>query len=323
MSLSRRLAPISRFSRCFSVVPDAVKENPSKYVQGITAEQIEKDEELAAFLAANFGDSVQPEAAAAAVEVPDEFDNEEETEEETEEDVATKELNRKREALNIRTLHCVRRDPVKEEGSRRCRELRDQRMIPGLLYGSDPNQGIKSTDHSSKIFVKTPWNLLQRELMLFHHDFESRVYDLTVYENPDEEEGVVHRVLPRDMQRHPYQNKLYCINYLRYYPGRPVKIPIRYINEEESPALKRGGFIAPVSRYLECVIDDEQVPIPTHVNLECTDLRLKDVVRMDRIIIPEGVRPSKKVNPAKFLVGTVFGRRGAKADDDDEQEDKE
>jgi hypothetical protein len=45
------------------------------------------------------------------------------------------------------------------------------------------------------------------------------------------------------------------------------------------------------------------------LELECTGLKLKEVVRLNRIIFPEGVRASKHVNPKTFLVGTVFGRR--------------
>jgi len=221
---------------------------------------------------------------------------------------------------NIRTLHCFKRHMVDEEGSRRCRRLRWEGETPGLLYGGDPTQGILSKNPESKVFVKTPWNLLHRELDLHHHHFQSRVYDLTVYESPDDTEGIVHRVLPRDLQRHPVQNKIYCVNYLRYYPGRPIKIPIVYLNEEESPAMKRGGFIAPVNRYIECLVE-EGVPIPESVGLECTGLRLKETVRIDRIVFPDGVKPSKKVHLTDFLIGTVFGRRGARAGDDKQDDD--
>jgi len=217
--------------------------------------------------------------------------------------------------LNIRPLFGYTRDKVTEEGTRRCDTLRDQNlMIPGLLYGKDPTLST-----ASNVFVKTPWSEIQRELDLYRHNrFESRVYDLTVYdsEHPDsDDEGTVYRVLPRDVQYHPVQHKLYCCNYLRYFPGRPVNIPIVYTNEEDSAALKRGGFIAPISRYVTCVVEDG-VPIPEGIELDCTGIQLKDVLRMERIVFPEGVTLDKKVNREKFLVGTVFGRRSDMDDED-------
>ena len=258
--------------------------DPSRYVEGVTNEDLANDPVLAAFFAANFPTDEPP--------------------------LMGKPIGEKKvdDALNIRELSCLLRDAKREEGSRTCQQLRSERFIPGLVYGSNPQLGIYSHDSSSQIFIKTPWTLLQRELDLYHRNFESRVYDLTIYENQDDTEGTVHRVLPRDVQRHPVQSTVFCTNFLRYFPGRPISIPIVNVNEEESPALKRGGFIAPISRHVECIVQDG-VPIPEKLELECTGLRIKEVVRMGRIIFPDGVKPSKSVNIDQFLVGTVFGRR--------------
>jgi len=228
---------------------------------------------------------------------------------------------------NIRLLFGYARDKVTEEGTRRCNTLRDEYlMIPGILYGPDPTDKTLPIDKPPRVFVKTPWSEIQREVDLYTpHRFESRVYDLTVHENEDHDsgdEGTVYRVLPRDLQFHPVQHKVYCCNYLRYYPGRPVKIPIVYTNEEDSPAMKRGGFIAPVNRYVSCVVEDG-VPIPEGIELDCTGIQLKDVLRMERIIFPEGVSLSKSVDRKKFLVGTVFGRRSDMNEDTTVEESKQ
>lgn len=258
--------------------------DPSRYVSGVTNEDLEKDPVLAAYFAANF-----PEDEPILMGKPLVGE---------EKDIS----------LNIRELRCLKRDPEDEEGSRGSRRLRHDRFIPGLVYGSDPVKGILANDPSSKIFIKTPWNLLQRELDLYHRNFESRVYDLTVYEDPEDMVGTVHRVMPRDVQRHPIQHTIYCSNFLRYFPGRPIKIPIVYINVEESPVMKRGGFIAPINRHLEVVIEDG-VPIPERLELDCTGFKVKQVIRSERIIFPDGVKPSRRVKLDHFLVGTVFGKR--------------
>ena len=272
--------------------------DPSRYVAGVTNEDIENDPVLAAYFAANF-----PE---------DEPIMYGESEHGAEEDVS----------LNIRDLHCFKRDDKEEEGSRSSRFLRYKNYIPGLVYGGDPTKGILSNNPDSQIFIKTPWTLIQRELDLYHRNFESRVYDLTVYEDPEDTVGTVHRVMPRDVQRHPVQSTIYCSNFLRYFPGRPIKIPIVYVNEEESPALKRGGFLAPISRHLECVVEDG-VPIPEMLELECTGLRVKEVVRMERLIFPDGVKPSRRVKVDQFLVGTVFGKRSAEMEEEIAAEEAE
>lgn len=270
--------------------------DPSRYVEGVTNQDLASDPVLAAYFSANFPED-EP-IMTGKQDTGDAVDD----------------------SLNIRKLSCLKRDPTQEEGSRTCRRLRNERFIPGLVYGGDPNQGIFSHDDSSQIFIKTPWTLLQRELDLYHRNFESRVYDLTVYEDQEDTVGTVHRVLPRDVQRHPVQSTIFCANFLRYFPGRPIEIPIVYVNEEESPAMKRGGFLAPISRHVECVVE-EGVPIPERLELECTGLRVKEVVRMERIIFPDGVKPSHRVNLDTFLVGTVFGKR--MADELDEEAEGE
>ena len=300
-SKSRSVVLVPNHGRFFGTDPF---QEPSKFVDGLSVEEVTKDPEIAAFLKANFGQEdtwrsrTERAAAAAAADTSimakHALDNP---------------ISDATQQLNIRKLFCYRRDTVEEEGSRRCQRLRDVAdEIPGLVYGADPTMGISSKGTTSNIFVKTPWRVLQRELDLFHRSFECRVYDLTILEDETDTEGTVHRVTPTSVQRHPVQNKVYCTNYLRYHPKRPINIPITYINEEESPILKRGGFIAPISRHVSCLVEDG-VPIPEKLELECTGLQLKEVARLDRIIFPEGVRISKLVKPAKFIVGTVFGRR--------------
>jgi large subunit ribosomal protein L25 len=296
MASSPLLSLAARHSAAFPTRFLSTYADPSRYVEGVTNEDLANDPVLAAFFEANFPTDEPP--------------------------LKGKSIGEKKVdvSLNIRELSCLLRDAKREEGSRTCQHLRSQRFIPGLVYGSNPQLGIFSHESSSQIFIKTPWTLLQRELDLYHRNFESRVYDLTIYENEDDTEGTVHRVLPRDVQRHPVQSTVFCTNFLRYFPGRPIKIPIVNINEEESPALKRGGFLAPISRHVECVVEDG-VPIPEKLELECTGLRIKEVVRLERIVFPDGVKPSKNVKVDQFLVGTVFGRR--MMDEEDEEEGKE
>jgi large subunit ribosomal protein L25 len=283
--------------RHFSTLDDEDNplKNPSKYVEDLTVEDVERDEEIKAFLIANFSPNKN---AKPVYRRKDKMSTD-----------ASNVDDSIMDSRNIRQLTCYLRDPEKEDGSRYCRRLRDNFLrIPGILYGDDPTQNISARDLSSRIWVQTPWNLLQREWDRYHINIASRVYDLKILRDDSDLEGSVHRVLPVSVQRHPIQNKLYCVNYIRYHPMRTISIPIMYINEEDSPALKRGGYIAPVKRHVRCIVEDG-VPIPEHLELECSGLENKNVIRLDRIQFPDGVSISKDVVPEKFIIGTVFGRR--------------
>jgi large subunit ribosomal protein L25 len=305
----------------------ATTNDPGQLVSGLTQEQVEASPEIAEFLKSNFseGDEEQ-EGLSIPLELWKEYGYDERDfspAEDTQygEPRIDKGLgSAEQQALNIRKLSTFLRNQEQEKGTRDCHDLRDDFIIPGIMYGSDPTRDIFSRDKSTRILVKTPWGELQRELDRFHRRFESRVYDLTVYEDESDTEGTVHRIMPRDVQRHPVKGEVYCANFLRYHAGRPIKIPIVYINEEESPALKRDGFIIPVNKFVECMVE-EGAPIPEALELECTGLQVKDVIRLDRLIFPDGVTPSRRVDQETFVIGPVAGGRGGASATDDETEE--
>ncbi|KAL3936371.1 MAG: hypothetical protein SGBAC_008299 [Bacillariaceae sp.] len=308
-------------SRAFSSVSKV--EDVTQLVSGLTQEAVDADPSIAAFLEANFGstedstndgflipDEVLDQLGVADIELPEKKGKGSE--------YGAPKIDKglgdeAQQALNIRTLQTYIRE---EEGSNACRRLRYDKMIPGMLYGSDPNLGVLSNTAESKTMLKTPWPTLQRELDRFHRRFESRVYDLTVFEDESDTEGTVHRVVPRNVQRHPVQGAIYCANFVRYHPGRPLKVPIVFANIEESPALRRDGFIIPVSKHIECIVEDG-TPIPDQIELDCTGVVLKEVLRMDRLVFPDGVNPTKRVDRENFVVGPVVGGRGASEDDEE------
>ena len=308
----------------FSSVSELLKKtDPGKLISGVTAEDVENNPKLRAFMEANLVDESESggyiltpaEMKEIGLSEAD-FKNDDEFA-----DYDTIKIDGglgtpEQQALNIRTLHTYKRQV---EGTNASNRLRWSNVIPGILQGSDPKSGILSNDPTSKVLLQTPWTELQRELDRYHRKFESRVYDLTVYENEEDTEGTVHRVVPRNVQRHPVQGQIYCANYLRYHSGRPLKLPIVYVNMEESPALKRDGYIIPINKFVECIIEDG-VPIPSHLELECTGVQIKEVLRLNRIEFPDGVRPSDRVNVKDFVVGPVFGGRSGALDDDDDED---
>ena len=146
---------------------------------------------------------------------------------------------------------------------------------------------------------------------------ESRVYNLTV----DPSNGGVDselfakmnqtefKVVPRQLQMHPVRNQVICLNFLRYWPGRIISIPLKYINEDLSPAIKRGAFIIAQNRWIDCIVEDGAV-VPEFIEVKCEELLLKNCIKLDRIIKPEGVTWGPKVKD-NFIVGSVFGRAKA------------
>lgn len=303
---------------------DTLKVDPGRLVAGVTREQIDKDPAIFDFMKANY---------------PDAFETEEESEEDlwadVREELGEKEwrylagtgLEEYKEKIvrlaekmpfprNIRPLYTYVRDSVKEEGSRRCQTLRARHMVPGIVNGDD------GKGHNARIFVKTPKAVIQSELDMYYRNFDSRVYDLTVYENEEDMEGTLVRVTPRDIQRHPVNwENIYCTNFCRYHAGRPLKIPVEYINTEESPALKRGAFVIPVVKKIEVLVEDG-ADIPEFLEIECTGIPFRHKFRKEHITLPDGVRFSDRIlaRGKEYCIGVVFG--GGR-DSEEEEEGEE
>jgi Ribosomal L25p family len=289
--------------------------DPSTLVDGMTRERVENDPDALSFLQANFPEAFEKDEE-------EEEDDDDEYDDEEDEVVAEKnaavaaagvrheeEEEQKHYPLNIRPLHCYKRDAVGETNSRRSRHLRwHDNMIPGILLGGDPTLGIYSHQKdASKTLIKTEWRVLQRELDRYHRNFESRVYNLTVHVNfNDDSSSTVHRVIPASVQRHPVKETIYCCNFVRYHAGRPIHLPVVYINQEESPSLKRGGFMIPIQRRIECFVEDGAA-IPEFLEVESTGLSIKGIVRTDRVLLPDGVRFSDRVlkRGKDYIIGVV------------------
>jgi Ribosomal L25p family len=282
--------------------------DPSTLVAGMTRERLEKDPDALSYLQANFPEAFESEYD--DNDPNDEYGNA--AKDDDEKEAEKKSVVHKSEEfypLNIRPLHCYKRDAVEETNSRKSRYLRwHDHMIPGILHGGDPSLGIYSHQKdASKTLIKTEWRVLQRELDRYHRNFESRVYNLTIYDNNNNRDSsTLHHVIPASVQRHPVKETIYCCNFVRYHSGRPIMLPIVYINQEESPSLKRGGFMIPIQRRIECLVEDG-VAIPEFLEVESTGLSVKGIVRTDRVILPDGVRFSDRVlkRGRDFIIGVV------------------
>jgi len=223
-------------------------------------------------------------------------------------------------------LECrIRND--EDQGSRKSRKLRRQGLIPGVIFGNNASDspGGRLAPHNNRILITTDAQKVERELKVNWvpggNAIESRVYTMKFLDSytpppsigPSIPAGSTISVIPRHLTMHPVMNQVTCLNFLRYWPGRVLKVPLKYSNEEESKALKRGAFIVAQNRFVDITVGAGK-PIPPFVEVDCTGLRLKDAVRRDRLILPDGCEWGDKVQP-DFLVGSVFGRAKSVADD--------
>ena len=162
--------------------------------------------------------------------------------------------------------------------------LRKSGNVPGIIYGGE-NENEKIS--LSKKEVK---NLLNKE------NFLSNVISIKL----DEKEQ---KVLPREITFDTVSDEPTHIDFLRIVKGSKIilEIPVRFINNELSPGLKRGGVLNIVRRKVELKCPTENIPTELVVDLE--GLEIGTSIKISSIKLPESVTPT--IQGRDFVIATV------------------
>tara|TARA_Y100001970_G_scaffold224369_1_gene276519 strand:+ start:1033 stop:1773 length:741 start_codon:yes stop_codon:yes gene_type:complete len=162
--------------------------------------------------------------------------------------------------------------------------LRKQGMIPGIVYGGKEKNELISI---SKKHLKT---LLDQE------NFLSNVLKIKINEKEV-------NVLPREVSFDVVTDEPIHVDFLRMVAGRKIilEIPVRFINNDLSPGLKRGGVLNIVRRKVELKCPTEKIPNELVVDLEGLDIGSS--IKISAIKLPENVAPT--ITGRDFVIATV------------------
>ena len=162
--------------------------------------------------------------------------------------------------------------------------LRNNGNVPAIIYGGkDENQKISVT----KKQIKT---LIEKE------NFASDVILLKV-------DGKEYNVLPREIVFDTVSDEPIHIDFLKIVSGSKInlEIPVKFINNDKCPGLKRGGVLNIVRRKVELRCPTESIPKELVVDLE--DLDIGSSIKISYIKLPENVIPT--ITDRDFVVATV------------------
>ena len=150
--------------------------------------------------------------------------------------------------------------------------LRKNGNVPAIIYGGkEQNQKISI----SKKLLKT---LIEKE------NFLSNMISLNI-------EGKTQNVLPREVKYHIISDEPTHVDFLRVLPGVKIKIevPVNFINQEDSPGLKRGGVLNIVRRKVELKCPSEKIPESITIDLSGVDIGESfkiSSVKLDPEVVP-------------------------------------
>ena len=159
-----------------------------------------------------------------------------------------------------------------DSGKGASRRLRHQGLVPAIVYGGDRDPAQISIKHNE-----------------FIHELENdaiytQVIELRVGEKRQE-------VILRDLQRHPYKNKLMHADFFRIDQNKPIKVvvPIHVENADECVGVKMdGGMMTQLVTEIEIIALPKDLPEMLEIDAE--NLHLGETLHLTDIQMPEGVR---------------------------------
>jgi large subunit ribosomal protein L25 len=164
------------------------------------------------------------------------------------------------------------------------RSLRLKGNVPGIVYGG--------TEKNKKVSVskKTLKFLIGKE------NFLSNIITLNL-------DGKPQNVLPREITYNVVSDEPTHIDFLRVVMGVKIRIevPVKFINHEKSPGLKRGGVLNIVRRRIELKCPSEKIPEAIIIDLD--GIEIGESFKISSIKLEEGVTPT--IIGRDFVIATL------------------
>lgn len=175
-------------------------------------------------------------------------------------------------------------------GKGAARALRRDGRVPAVLYGGKEVPAHFSLDP------------IQLDKELQKTGFLSKIFEISL-------DGKKERALPRDVQFHPVTDRPLHVDFFRITKGEKitVSVPLHFINELESPGIKRGGVLNTVVHNLEVIADVDH--IPSEIEIDLTGLEIHDTIHLESLKLPENVvaaNPERDNDIANIVAPTIM-----------------
>ena len=173
-------------------------------------------------------------------------------------------------------------------GTGASRRLRITGRTPGIVYGGSAEALQIEINHNEL------WHALKKEA------FHATVLDMEI-------NGVVSKVLLRDVQMHPFKQLILHIDFQRVDATTKLhmKVPLHYSGDENSPAVKTDNCVA---NHVVTEIEVLCLPtdLPEFIAVDLSGLKKNASLHLADITLPKGVTAvSRGGNKNPVLVSVV------------------
>jgi large subunit ribosomal protein L25 len=179
------------------------------------------------------------------------------------------------------------------QGSSASRRLRRAGRVPAIVYGGTEAALNIELDHNEI------YHALHKE------QFHASILQMEI-------DGKDQQVLLRSAQWHPYKQQVLHVDFQRVDASQALttKVPLHFINGEESPAVKLSGCT--VSHVItELEVTCLPAALPQFIEVELGDLLGGASVHLSNITLPKGVTYVARGAEADPLLAVALANKGA------------
>jgi len=203
-------------------------------------------------------------------------------------------------AGEIPDLHAQERTGT---GKGAARAARREGMVPGIVFGGD----------TDPLPINIPFNVLFKRLK--QGRFKSTLFNLKVDGHDDV------RVICRDVQRDVVKDLPTHLDLMRLRRTTKINlfIPISFENEEDCPAIRKGGTLTTIRTEVEMIVTAGDIPDALIVDLSKVE-NVGDTVTISDITVPEGAK--LVISDRDFMICNVSAPSALKSDNDSDDADQ-
>jgi large subunit ribosomal protein L25 len=183
-----------------------------------------------------------------------------------------------------------------QAGKGASRALRREGRVPAVVYGGK----------EPPLAIHVELKELSRQLGTGH--FLNSVVEIVV-------DGKAMRTLPKDVAFHPVTERALHVDFLRLSADAKVhvEVPVLFINEADSPGLKRGGVLNIVRHELELVCESDK--IPDDIQIDVTGRDIGDSIHISHVTLPAG--SVSAITDRDFTIATIVAPSGLRSETGD------
>ncbi len=184
-------------------------------------------------------------------------------------------------------------------GKGAARQARREGNVPGIVYG----------DGKEPIAINLNYHYLLKRLK--QGRFLQTLFNLKVEGQPDQ------HVICRSVQRDVVKDLPTHVDFMRIHDESRINlfIHVDFVNADKAPGLKRGGTLTVIRHEVE--LEVQAGDIPDHITVDLEGRQIGDVIHIEDVTLPKGVKPTVARN---FAVANIAAPSGLAASAEEEAE---